>query len=403
MRLLIAGTFSFPENGGAAARATHMQAKGLVELGHDVTVATCRGTLPQNQTDFDGFKVTSYNGTCKKMQSSLIAAWCWAYAQVKLLTYLVYSVLFRRFDSILFYGSAPIFVPIAFLGVLLNRHTCLIQGDLISIRKDMPTYSIWIESLLAKRVKLVIVNGSRLLLEHYKSTVPNVPKILTWPPTDVHYYRNGNHSISREQYNITGKPAIVYVGAINSLEGIDILLAAMKELVSVIPNAVLVLAGRLAATDPILGKPTDYLSLAEKLGLSHSVIFTGLIPMNEVANLLCAADVLVSPKIDHILNQVAAPIKMGEYLAANSPVVSTRVCDLEKWLTDREEVMFCDPGNVHQLFECFRELLDNKELAEKIGNNGFLAAEKKCHYSAWGSEVSKVLTLAIEKKIVGFD
>jgi glycosyltransferase involved in cell wall biosynthesis len=391
MRILIAGTFPFPEGGGAPARATHMQAKGLAELGHEVTVAICWGTLPPGQTYYDGFRVISFDDQWNNTQGSNRGSWHWTKAQINLLIYLLVAVIQGRFDYILFYGSAPIFVPISIVGALLKRFTCLIQGDLIEMNKGIPGYCVTGERVLARRVKCIIVIGSSVLVDHYKRIAPTVPSILTWPPTDVNFYKNGNPSVPTAKYNFYGKKVIVYVGAINSLEGIDSLLAAMKEIVAKKSNALLVLAGRITEVDPIYGKPIDYMAMIANLGLSKHVFFTGFLSMNEVADLLCSADVLVNPKIDHILNRVAAPIKIGEYLSSGRPVVSTRVCELENWLRDREEVLFCDPGNAKQLASCIEELIDNVTLAEHIAQGAYLVAKRKCHYTTWASEVSQKL------------
>jgi len=391
MRYLITGTFSFPEDGGAPARATYMQAKGLAELGHVVTVATCWGTLTKNQTYCDGFRVIGFDNLGRKKHGSRNNSWRWIKAQLNLLIYLFVAIIRGRFDYILFYGSAPIFVPITLVGALLKQFTCLIQGDLIEKRKDMPRYSAKVERIIAIRAKCIIVIGSSLLRDHYKRVAPRVPAILTWPPTDIYLFQKGNPQVFMAKHNLDGKVLVVYVGAINSLEGIDFLLAAMREIVVRKNNVLLVLAGHTSMVDPINGSPNNYMEMVFNYGLSDNVVFTGFLDINEVVDLLSSATVLVNPKIDHILNRVAAPIKIGEYLAARRPVVTTNVCELNEWLIDRKEVLFCEPGDEKQLSACIEELIDNQVLAKNIARGGYLAAKRKCHYTSWASEVSQML------------
>src|SRR3989339_1097627 len=282
MRLLITGTFSFPDGDGAAVRAVHMQAKGLTELGHEVTVATCRSTLESAQIFYDGFRFVSFDRrmdferkNCKHQRIN------WVKSQTSLLLYLMKSVINRSFDYILFYGSAPIFLPVSVTGSILKNYTCLIEGDLLKAKKRR-RWALVIERFLSRNSEWIIVNGSSLLEKHFLKIAPNVKTIRMWPPTNVHIFSAGKPSLFKKQYGITNKKLIVYIGAINKLEGIHILLQAMKLVVKQEKDVVLILAGLISKLDPIEGKPLDYLKIANDLGIADKVIFTGFLSLDEV-------------------------------------------------------------------------------------------------------------------------
>jgi glycosyltransferase involved in cell wall biosynthesis len=395
MRLLIAGTFSFPEGGGASARAVHMQAKGLAELGHEVTVATCRGTLDPGETCYDGFRVVSFDrmadcgvGSRKHDRIS------WIKSQIGLLFYLTRSVIGRSFDYIIFYGSAPVFLPVSVVGSLMKNYTCLIKGDLLVI----PWWRVIVERFLSINSEWIIVNGSSLLKKHFFKIAPNTKSIRVWPPTDIKMFSVGNPAVFKKQHGLTNKKLVVYIGAINSLEGIHILLQAMRLVVDIEKEAVLVLAGSISKVDPIEGRPLDYHKIANDLGIANYVIFTGFLSLDEVVNLLAAADVLVNPKIDHPANRAAAPIKLGEYLASERPVVSTKVCELDHWLKDKRDVLFCEEGNPVDLKGRIVDLLQDSFLVARLGKQGSMVALSKCHYTHWASVVSAKFESSLKVK-----
>ena len=389
LRILITGTFSFPEGGGAAARAVHMQAKGLVLAGHEVLVAACSGTLEGRNSRLDGFKVKSFVSLRKDDKGMAAAPVSWIIGQMGLLLYLLYAILTRRFDSIIFYGAAPIFAIAAVVGKFLKRHTCFEQGDLMeSIGRPLLVKS---EVVLSRNVSLIIIGGTSLLEQHLTKIAPNTKYLRLWPPTDTGYYGSGSAIRAKEMLNICDTPLIVYAGAVSKLEGVDLLIESMKSIVDKYPDAKLIIAGPILEHDPIIGKPLDYWKLVQRLNLGDNVIFSGSLRMPDVADLLAAATVLVNPKVDHLANRVAAPIKIGEYLASGRPVLTTRVCELDEWLVDRRDVLFCSPGDAGELAEGICEIMTDAVLSERLSSGGVLMARRVCNFRAWGEKVVEAI------------
>ncbi|WP_157046160.1 glycosyltransferase family 4 protein [Geotalea uraniireducens] len=386
----MAGTFSFPEGGDGASRALHMQAKGLAQAGHEVLVAVCCGTLEGRKSDLDGFKVKSFVSSSKD-RKGMVAPFFWIYGQLGMLLYLLYVTLARRFDTIIYYGAAPVFAIAAVAGKFLKRHTCVVEGDLMAVRWQKLLFNS--EEILARNVSLIIVGGSSVLEQHFTKIAPNTKCLRLWPPTDTDYFGSGSSIRARKKLNLSDAPLIVYAGAISKLEGVDVLIESMKYVIEKCPEAKLIIAGPIVEHDAIIGKPLDYKGLVEELGLAGVVFFTGKLLMPEVADLLAAANVLVNPKVEHPANWVAAPIKIGEYLASGSPIVTTSVCELEVWLSDRRDVLFCKAGDSVELAKGICDILTDTVLSDQLSRQGVIASRRVCDFRVWGIKVIEAIEM----------
>lgn len=395
MRILIAGTFVFPE--GAAGRAVHMQAKGLTEAGHDVMVVACRCAMQDRQATLDGFSVQCFDAG-EEQSGRLSRRLHWMKAQLGMLHYLVASAWRHRFDQVLFYGEAPVFALYAPIARLLRQRTCLIQYDLTrtSVTLGFRDYLrrqliIGSEKLLAQTSSLIIIGYSPSLEENFRRMAPKTPRVKVWPPTDTAFFACGSRERARSRLGVWTDRLVVYAGSISRLEGIDVLLEAVPIIVEQCAMLKLVIAGSVISYDPVCGRPIDYEVMARELGVGGSVIFTGMLPADQVVDLLAAADCLVMPKVDHPANSAASPIKIGEYLASGRPVVATRVCELDTWLRHGEDVWFCQPGDPADLAAAIVRVLADADLARKLGVNGMIAAHDVCDYQEWARRVEAAL------------
>jgi glycosyltransferase involved in cell wall biosynthesis len=134
-----------------------------------------------------------------------------------------------------------------------------------------------------------------------------------------------------------GAPVAMYVGNLESYQGIDLLLEGFRHTLSRVPKARLVIVG---------GRDADiahYRGRAQRLGIAGSVEFTGPRPIGMLPELLRQADVLVSPR----LKGTNTPMKIYSYLDSGSAVLATRLRthtqvldDGMAYLVDPEPVAF---------------------------------------------------------------
>jgi glycosyltransferase involved in cell wall biosynthesis len=134
-------------------------------------------------------------------------------------------------------------------------------------------------------------------------------------------------------------------------------------------DARLVIAGGLSTS-----QSDDVPALVRQFGISDKAILVGQLKLQEVVDLMAAADVLVLPKIDHLANRAGVATKLAEYLAAGRPVVASNIGDVSLYLHHREHALLCEPGNVRELAESISTLLSDPSLADRLAQRGRMVA-----------------------------
>lgn len=107
------------------------------------------------------------------------------------------------------------------------------------------------------------------------------------------------------------RPTFLYLGQLCRRKGIDVLLSAMRDVLTSYPDARLEMAGR--------DQPGSlYEHMAERLEISHAVRFSGVVEATRIGGVLQAADVLVLPSRHDgwgvVLNEAAS---LGKALIAS--------------------------------------------------------------------------------------
>lgn len=111
-----------------------------------------------------------------------------------------------------------------------------------------------------------------------------------------------------------GRTCFMYVGNLETYQGVDLMLKAFARFARTAPGAArLVLAGGKAADI------TRYTSMAATLGIGDSTQFLGPQPVSRLAALLDAADALVSPRA----KGNNTPMKIYSYLASGKAILAT--------------------------------------------------------------------------------
>jgi len=118
---------------------------------------------------------------------------------------------------------------------------------------------------------------------------------------------------------------ILYAGTFEAYQGIEILVQAFAKVVSMRPDARLLLVG---GTDE---QVQNIRTLVAALELNEVCLLTGRVSKTEAMKYTQSAQVLVSPRI-HGTN---TPLKIYEQLASRKPLVATRIWSHTQILDDR--------------------------------------------------------------------
>ncbi|WP_069807904.1 glycosyltransferase family 4 protein [Vulcanisaeta thermophila] len=196
-----------------------------------------------------------------------------------------------------------------------------------------------------------------------------------------HYLENNeNTAYVRSKYNIGNSKFILYVGRIDPLKGIDLLIRSYKSLISegAIKDVKLVIAGT--------GNKKYYnklIKLTKDLKLSENVIFTGFVSEEDKIALIDESEFVILPS-KHAGESY--PLILFETLARNKPLVATNVGSIPR--LSMPHTIITEPS-VKALKNTITNLLSNPEMIKEITRK---ARESKSQYLRTWSEIAILMT-----------
>ncbi len=177
-----------------------------------------------------------------------------------------------------------------------------------------------------------------------------------------------------------GERIILFVGRIEPLKGIDILISAAAQLHDDENFNVLIVGGDARAESEI----AQLKSLAARLGVDHHISFVGAVEHEKLPLYYNAADVCVVPSYYESFGLVAI-----ESMACGTPVVASRVGGLTSTISDGE-TGYLIPWRCPEPFaERLELLLDNDELRASFGQ----AAREAVQRFRWSNVADAVAAL----------
>lgn len=120
--------------------------------------------------------------------------------------------------------------------------------------------------------------------------------------------------------------------------------------------------------------------LVYRLKLENSVEFTGPVPPSEMPELLNNATILALDRPNSLQAQNGFPTKLGEYLATGNPVVVTKVGEITNFLRHKINAFLAEPGNNEDFADQLEYIVNNQELAKKVGQEGRKLVFKEFSY-----------------------
>ena len=160
---------------------------------------------------------------------------------------------------------------------------------------------------------------------------------------------------------------IAYCGkATNNKDGVDQLIKAFAITSNTHPDVKLYIIG----TPPKRADLSGNLELVESLDITGKVVFTGIIPSEQIPQVLMNAEVLALARPENMQAKYGFPTKLGEYLLTGNPVVATSVGDIPLFLRDGESALLADASSINDFASKLNWILDNPESAYLIGQRG---------------------------------
>ncbi|HZU13628.1 MAG TPA: glycosyltransferase [Chloroflexota bacterium] len=158
------------------------------------------------------------------------------------------------------------------------------------------------------------------------------------PGVDLSHFRPHDPAFSRRVLGLKGDRIILFVGRLDRIKGVDLLLQAIAEIAPVSAEDIrAVILGHDEGARRALGA---YQRLAHKLGIEKYVDFRGVIPQTELPLYYSAADVLAMPSAYESFGMAAA-----ESMACETPVVGFRVGGLAALIEGGRTGFLAAPGD----------------------------------------------------------
>nr|WP_315201402.1 TIGR04063 family PEP-CTERM/XrtA system glycosyltransferase [uncultured Albidiferax sp.] len=166
-----------------------------------------------------------------------------------------------------------------------------------------------------------------------------------------------------------------FIGSFYAYEGLDLLLAALPQILTKEPQVRLLLVG---------GGPQDAAlkAQAQVLGIQDKVVFTGRVPHAEVQRYYDLVDVLAYPRHSMRLTELVTPLKPLEAMAQGRVLVASDVGGHKELIRHGETGMLFKAGSASSLAQAIVDLLATPERWPQMRAAGRTFVESERNWTA---------------------
>jgi glycosyltransferase involved in cell wall biosynthesis len=174
---------------------------------------------------------------------------------------------------------------------------------------------------------------------------------------------------------------IAYLGQMSRQDGIDHLLRALHHLQFDLGHQdwFCVIVGR---ADNL----KEMHRLADKLGVSDRIWFTGYLPDEQMLTYMSSADICVAPDPSSPLNNKSTMNKVMEYMALGKPVVAYDL--IEHRASAGDAALYARPNDVLDMARQIARLIDQPAMRIQLGTIGRRRVEQQL---AWSKSADRLL------------
>ena len=382
MRFLILTQYYPPEVGAAQVRLAAL-AHELKEAGHSVEVVTGMPNHPEGEIRPGYRRRVRVTETIDGVPVHRV----WLYAASgsgarRVLNYLSFTVscvlalVPRSRPDVIFVESPPPFlmVPAVMFGLVWRRPIVMNVADLwpdsatglglLAEGSSLTRALIAFERWAYRRARWVcaVTDGVRDVLERDKS-VP-AERLVDLPngvDTALFSPRPGDRSVL-SQWHLEDRRVLLYAGTVGYAHGVETAVDAMVQLKETHPDAHLLIVGGGSMWDAVAERVAE-------CGATN-VTLARPVPLEVVADLLAVTTAAVSTLRDSPLFEGTRPSKLFPAFAAGVPVLYSGAGEGARIVAEHDVGLVTAPEDAAALADAARSLLDDDDLAERLGANG---------------------------------
>lgn len=213
-----------------------------------------------------------------------------------------------------------------------------------------------------------VVAATPHIRERFAKINPNCVDVCNYPILEENYY-------ATEWKNKTN--AVCYIGGVTKIRGALQIVEAIEQC-----NAQLIIAGEIT--------PKELEEQLKALKGWSNVDYLGFVDRKkvyEVMDMSIAGLVTLHPTINYL---DSLPIKMFEYMSAGIPVIASNFPLWKEIIEGSNSGICVDPMDSNSIANAINLLLNDRQLAERMGSNGRKIVTEKYN---WRHEASKLIAL----------
>lgn len=245
----------------------------------------------------------------------------------------------------------------------------------------------------ANRIICVSRQASQHLIDEWRVTPE---KIVVLPNgVDVNLFSQvHNPERIRSRFGFNEDVVIGFVGGFQYWHGLDMLTESFASVVADHPGVKLFLVGDGPAKDSIE-------KVVKKLDLDKFVVFSGLVPQDQVPEYLSAMDVAVLPYPKLPKDLWFSPLKLYEYMAAAKAIIASDSGQISEVITDGTNGILVEPGNAVELTSALIKLIDDDDMRINLGKSAQLQAKRQHSWDSYVHRLESVYANVIKEARTG--
>jgi len=323
--------------GGGAEVYVQELARRWTALGHHVTLFCGNDGKSPHSENVEGIKVIRRGG--------FYTVYIWAA--------LYYIFRFRgRFDVVVdSENGIPFFTPL-YIRVpkfLLIHH---VHQNVFRAHLRFPLAQIAI--LLECRLMPWVYRGQKIITVS-ESSRKDIQALGKWRGSDIQVINPGvTVALPTYTYPKSVHPSFAYVGRIRPYKNVDVALKAFASVLEKFPDSRFHIAGWGESLP-------DLKALAEKLNISHAVVFWDRVSETDKVMILSSAWAMIQPS-----SFEGWGITVIEANACGTPVIASNVIGLRDSVIDRETGILVPPQRVSALADAMTKIISDTQLRETM-------------------------------------
>ena len=325
---------------GGAETYIHGIAKHMVAKGHIVTIFCGNDAHSKRYEEIDGIQIIRRGG--------FYTVYFWAFIYYILRLRGNYDIIIDSMNGLPFFS--PLYASIPVVGLIHHVHQEVFREHL---PVPLALFACFLEAkvmptVYRKKKMITVSDSTQNSMKHIG--FPNKKEIdIVYPGIEPNDYAPGKK---------TSYPSLLYLGRLKKYKSIHALIEAMAEIIKEVPKTKLTIAG--------FGESKDYLSrLAESLGISEHINFTGRVSDKTKSQLLSESWVFVQPSF-----MEGWGITAIEASASGTAVVASDIPGLRDSVQNEKTGYLVPYGKSDEFAKAILNLLKSKQIRTTLENNG---------------------------------